>query len=42
MSSKDNDEKHKRNLKSDSIEIMNHENADEIMEELLESVHNRY
>ena len=42
MSSKDDDEKHKRDLKSDNIETMNHENADEVMEELFESILNRY
>ena len=42
MSSKDNDEKRERDLKSDNIETMNHENTDEVMEELLESILNRY
>ena len=42
MSSKDNDEKRERDLKSDNIETMNHENTDEVMEELFESILNRY
>ena len=42
ISSIDNDEKHVIHSKSDKIEIMINDEADEVVKELLDSVENRY
>ena len=42
MSSKHNDKKHVRHLKSDNIEIMIYDQADEVIEERLQSLLSRY
>ena len=42
VSSKDIDEKHVKRPKSDNIEIMIYNKADEFTKELFESVHSRY
>ena len=42
ISSIDNDEEHVMHSKSDNIEIMMNDKADEIIEELFDSLKNRY
>ena len=42
MSSKDNDEERVMHLKSDNIEFMIYDNAEEVIKELFESLLNRY
>ena len=42
MSSKENDEEHTMYSKSDNVEIIGHDRADEAIEELFESLLSRY
>ena len=42
MSSKDNDEEHVMHSKSDNIKIMSNDKADEVIEELFQSLLSRY
>ena len=42
VSSEDSDEDRLMHLKSDNIEIMNYDKADEVIEEVFESLLNRY
>ena len=42
VSSKDTDEKREMHSKGDIIEILNHNEADDVIEELFESLLNRY